>query len=167
VKKNIFHLILSKDESSVSRLLLKNRAIINEVDKMGRTPLMEAVIQRQLDICRVLVQAGSNVNAREVRNWTALHFAAQEYDYEIVKYLIANGAEINAEDVDGNTPLFRCLFGSQGRGEVIKLMIEKGADKDHKNKSGVSPWDLAQKVTNFDLKQYFTNGMAKSKPPIV
>lgn len=156
MKENIFQSIISNDKGAVERFLLNEKAIVNEIDRMGRTPLMEAVIQRNLDICSILVKSGANVNAREMRNWTALHFAAQEYDSDIASYLIVNGAEIDAEDSDGNTPLFRCLFGSHGRGEVIRLLLQNGANKDHKNKSGVSPWDLAQQVTNFDLKQYFT-----------
>jgi uncharacterized protein len=51
--------------------------------------------------------------------------------------------------------LFRSLFGSKGRGVVIKLLLQNGANKDKKNQHGVSPWDLAQKITNYDLKQHF------------
>lgn len=152
----IFSLIISGKQDAILQLVRQNKMVINSTDRMGRTPLMEAVIQRKFEICEFLIQAGADVNLREARKWTALHFAAQEYDYKIVELLLNSGADIDAEDHDGNTPLYRSLFGSKGQGEVIKLLLQRGADKDHKNQKGSSPWDLAQKVTNFDLKKYFS-----------
>jgi ankyrin repeat protein len=70
--------------------------------------------------------------------------------------LIEKGADVNAQNFFGNTPLFVALMNySDGRKDVIMLMIKAGADKDIKNKRGVSPYQLAMNVTNHDLKQFF------------
>jgi hypothetical protein len=47
------------------------------------------------------------------------------------------------------------VFASRGRGEIILALLRAGADRDHLNKHGVSPSQLARKVTNYDLAQFF------------
>jgi ankyrin repeat protein len=158
---SIFSFIVSGDKNAVIKLIEKDKTIVNITDKMGRTPLMEAVIQRNFEICKELIDTGATVNCREKRNWTALHFAAQEYDFKIAELLLSSGAEVDAEDDNGNTPLFRSLFGSKGKGEVIKLLLQNGANREHKNKSGISPLELALQVTNFDLERYFVDVVCK------
>ncbi len=152
---NIFSLIHKKDLKKIKELIEKDNSIVNSRDKMGRTPLMEAVIINNFAICKYLVEVGADINLQENGGWTALHFAAQEYSYEITKYLIENNAGVDFKDNFGNTPLFRALFNSKGKGDVIKILLSKGADKDSKNNSGVSPYDLAKQVTNYNLLQFF------------
>lgn len=154
MSKNVFSAIIAGNAKDLAQLI-SDKKNIDIVDIMGRTPLMEAVIQGNVDMCRLLLDAGANVNAKDMKQWTALHFAAQEYSYDTVKLLIEKGAVIDAEDIEGNTPLFRSLFNFNGKGDVITLFIKQGADKNHVNKHGVSPYLLAKQVTNFDLKKFF------------
>ena len=51
--------------------------------------------------------------------------------------------QVDAQDEHGNTPLVRAVFASQGRGELIKLLLSHSANGRLKNKHGVSPEDLA------------------------
>jgi uncharacterized protein len=157
VQRDIFILILDGNLSGVKELITKERSVVNLRDKLGRTPLMEAVIKVDLSIVRELLSSGAEVNLHESAGWTALHFAAQAYSYEICKILLENNAEVDAVDNQGSTPLFRSLFGSKGRGEVIELLLNYGADKNKQNNSGNSPLKLAEQVTNFNLKEYFKN----------
>jgi hypothetical protein len=77
---------------------------------------------------------------------TPLHFAAREYQLGTAQRLIEGGANPNAQDNHGNTPLWRAVFESRGRGEMIKLLLSTGADKAVKNKHGSSPKDLANTI---------------------
>ena len=49
--------------------------------------------------------AGTDVNAKGVAGWTALHHAAYAGHKETVELLIAKGADVNAKDEEGWTPL--------------------------------------------------------------
>ena len=89
------------------------------------------------------------------RVWTALHFAAQEGSLDISKLLLDNVARVDVQDAYGNTALNRAVFFSGGSGELIRLLLEHGADRNLKNRKGISPLDLANRTTNFDLKQFF------------
>lgn len=68
---------------------------------------------RSIEVARVLVENGVNVNAKTNNGMTALHrlirrrwddYETQEKKIEIAKYLIENGADANARDQDNKTP---------------------------------------------------------------
>lgn len=103
---------------------------------------------------RLLIQSNAEVSAPDKSGWTPLHFAAQNHSPEIVQLLLGAGASVDAEDADGNTPLFRAVFESNGRGEIITLLLRAGADKYKKNNHGVSPADLAERIANYDVKRW-------------
>jgi uncharacterized protein len=96
-----------------------------------------------------------NLDTKDSKGWTLLHYAAQYLTVEIGQILISKGADVNAKDDFGNNVLWRATFSSQGKGEFIDLLLRNGADKFAKNKSGISPVDLANTISNYDVKQYF------------
>lgn len=110
------------------------------------------------EIVRFLISRGANVNARfcygwnyEVKNVTPLMRSMQS-NYtspEAISILIANGADINAEDSEGNNVLYYAVrylhntgwAGSKIRGsDVIDFLVSKGADLNHRNNKGVTPF---------------------------
>ncbi|MBL8881122.1 MAG: ankyrin repeat domain-containing protein [Phycisphaerales bacterium] len=127
----------------------------DELDSDGRTPLIHAAIDNKLSIARYLLDAGANVDHQDGLECTALHYAAQNHHKEIVELLLNRGARLEVGDVNGNTPLSNAVFYSQGRGSMIRMLLDAGADRNHMNKHGVSPLSLAQSVSNYDLAQFF------------
>jgi len=115
---------------------------IDARDDDKRTVLMHASIDKQLEMVKALVERGANINAKDSQDMTALHFAAQNYDLPLCKYLIMHGAEIDAKDDNGNSPLWRAEFNSQGAEELQNFFIENGANENLSNNFGVSPKDL-------------------------
>ena len=57
---------------------------------------------------------------------TALMKAVQANDAAAVKKLIAQGANVNELDASGDAPLVMAAY--QGRTEIVKLLLEAGAD---------------------------------------
>jgi len=84
-----------------------------------------------------------------------LHYAAQYLAVEIGQTLLSRGADINAKDNFGNNVLWRATFSSNGRGEFIQLLLHNGADRYEKNNSGISPEELANTISNYNVRQYF------------
>ncbi len=128
---------------------IKQGVDINCADEDGRTPLMHAVLASDSDARTVqfLMDRGANVDASDSQQqWTSLHFAARDQKTEIVKTLLEAGANVNAVDSFGNTPLWRCIFNKKVDSVLVKILLEKGAEPDFKNKSGVSPRDLARTI---------------------
>lgn len=72
----------------------------------GQTALMLAVSHGRLDMVKLLVEAGADVNVRDEDGSTALMCAAEHGSMEIVKYLMAQpDTNVNAKDNDGLTAL--------------------------------------------------------------
>lgn len=72
------------------------------------------------------MQRGADVNARDKRGLTALHFAAGRGWVDVVRLLWSKAADLEAEaTVTGCTPLH--LAALNGRTDVASFLLEKGA----------------------------------------
>ena len=128
------------------RELLAAGADPNVPDEEGRTPLTSAVLGGSIGLVGLLLEGGADVNARDHQGFTALHFAAQEDLPEMARLLIAKGADANALDEDGSSVLWRAVFSSRDRGDMIQLLVASGAKPDLPNKAGESARALATRL---------------------
>jgi tankyrase len=103
---------------------------------------------------RRLVRAlkrGADIHTTDKNGVTALHHAVRFRSTEAVKTLIEHGANVNqACRRNGSTPLHRAVTqtgapGTAGKGEtaieIIRILMEAGADPFIANKSGKRPAD--------------------------
>ena len=94
-----------------------------------------------LEIIKWLLERGSDVNAKNTY-YTPLIKHTYDNDYEICKFLIDNGADVNAEVYNGTTALF--YAADHAAVEVVKLLLENGADSSHHSSSLWSAEDEGQ-----------------------
>ena len=104
----------------------------------GRTCLTEA---GQLDIVRILLENKPNdpgfVNNMGVSGDSPLDYAVRLNQPDIALELLKHGADVNLTQTwDGSTALF--LATSNGLPEMIKLLIDHGADVTHRNHLGAT-----------------------------
>lgn len=95
-------------KSEVVSLLLRYGAKVNRVNKAGSNALMLAVQtaykpKEALDVMRVLINAGIDVNHRDNRNLTALFY---NRDYNAIKLLVESGADVNDTNQKGESLIF-------------------------------------------------------------
>lgn len=128
---------------------------MSEVDRSGRTELMNACIDKNFSAALSLLTDDQDVNAIDNDMHSALHFAVQSGSLEITKLLIEAGAEIDCKDSNGNTPLSDAVFNYRGDGGIISALIDSGADPHLENNYGASPKSLAESIDNYDAKRYF------------
>ena len=133
----------------------KSDQLSHSTDKAGRSELHYAVADRNLARVEELVRQGTSVNLADRNGWTPLHFAAQISDAKIARFLLHSGSSVDPRDGNGNTPLSTAVFNSRGRGELIQLLRQHGADATSKNKSGVSPVSRARSIANYDVARFF------------
>ena len=146
--------------------LLRAGANVNATEYEGETPLMYAAAQGRAEMVELLIQQGANIHARSVNDQTALGRAAQFGHAGTVEKLLQNGARVEEHMDQGATPLIVAAdvstaqvlishqaqvnaqndFGltalmnaaAEGKVDVVKLLIESGADpalKDHSGKT--------------------------------
>ena len=111
----------------IARLLIDSGADINSIskNKFTATPLQGAVVNKSIEVGRLLLARGANVNPRNDDGGNPLHEAAGDGQIEFAKLLLDHGANINAKDDNGKTPLTIALEYKQT--EMAKLLREKGA----------------------------------------
>lgn len=78
-----------------------------------------------LDIARLLIGCGADINARDRLGYTPLHTAGTFDRISMAELLIDSGADVNAEDNQGDTPIHNALM--RGRYEIALLLREHGA----------------------------------------
>lgn len=127
------------------------------VDEYGRTELHYAALDGDLVRASALLVGGADPGAADDDGWTPVHFAAQAHAPGVCEALLVAGAPVDAVDSNGNTPLFRAVFASRGRGEVIAVLRQHGADPFRANANGVSPLGLARTIGNYDVAQFFAD----------
>uniref|UniRef100_A0AAY5EUQ0 Euchromatic histone-lysine N-methyltransferase 2 n=1 Tax=Electrophorus electricus TaxID=8005 RepID=A0AAY5EUQ0_ELEEL len=106
-------------------------AKVDAQDKSQRTPLLEAIINNQVEVARYLIQSGACVYHED--GSTGLHHAAKLGNLEIVTLLLNTGqVDINAQDSGGWTPI---IWAAEHRHkEVIRALLNRGADVTLKDK---------------------------------
>jgi ankyrin repeat protein len=82
------------------------------------------------------------------QGWTPLHLACHYGQSAIVRLLINSGADVNAiaENAIGNTPIMAAIAGRNA--EIIKLLIDIGADPKIKDKNGYDAFAAAKASGN-------------------
>jgi hypothetical protein len=92
--------------SCVKRLLsIRNINVNVKDDEYGRTPLHFAAMIGHVEIARLLLQNGAEVNARSKYGTTPLHSAAFQGHVDILHLLVENGADLEAQSNDGERAL--------------------------------------------------------------
>lgn len=93
-----------------------------------RTPLVMAAREGHLEIVRLLVDAGSNVNTYAGGDETPLMAAASSGNLSLVHFLIEKGAFVDKRLSDNGTALL--IAAKHGRSEIVSFLISKGAKVD-------------------------------------
>jgi ankyrin repeat protein len=133
------------------------RALAEMVDPDGRTEMHQAAFVGGADRVALLAGSGLDVNSPDRNGFAPLHFAAQEWNLNVARALLNCGASVDSINRHGNTPLFVAVFNSRGRGELISVLREFGADPFRVNNHGQTPIGLARLIGNYDVARYFAD----------
>ena len=107
-------------------VLLDAGARIEQREASGRTPLLLAAMTDSLEVLRLLIATGAQVDARETGTGnTALMLAANRGYLEVLRVLIAAGADVQAVAEDGWTA--RQAAEMIGDDEAAALLRAAGA----------------------------------------
>lgn len=114
------------NKEQVVEVLLNAGARVNDASRNFQqvTPLHSAAAADNSRLCRLLIDHGANVNARQQGGFTPLHSAAQNGNLKMMQLFLSRGAEVNARTSQGITPL---SFAKESKKEdVIRLLQSEG-----------------------------------------
>jgi hypothetical protein len=122
------------------RLDIEAQTFVDDNDDSCFTPLILAVKDGDsMDMVRLLLAHGANVNAKDKQNFTALHWCCPEPLYpakpHCAQVLLERHASVDERDNFGATPLWYTVNHavdvpetSTGTVTLIQLLLEQGAD---------------------------------------
>ncbi len=151
---------LEFDHKEIARLLLERGANPNACVPGNYSALGSASYKGNDKMVRLLLEKGADPNACIGEyGWTPLMYASKYGNFSIVKQLVEGGADIDAIDSDGrNAVRYAGDKGYQhivdylnskatpdlisaayhGETEVVKILIENGADINERNSRGMT-----------------------------
>ncbi|MEN6508850.1 MAG: ankyrin repeat domain-containing protein [Smithella sp.] len=128
--------------------LLNEGARVDEPNEgvWSATPLFWALYECKFETAKILLAKGAKATAKDSYGYSALQVAAgcKNAETSVIEDLIQKGADVrHKSDKDGYTSLHdACMSGTP---DVVKLLIDKGADVNAADKKGTTPLMLAVK----------------------
>jgi ankyrin repeat protein len=138
--------------AKVKELLDNEEINIDYAERSGVTPLICAVYTGSLEMVRLLIAKGANINLTDANGMTPLHYACEfSGSYPIARLLIHHGANVNMKAQSRSPLLLTCYFNN----ELTKLLLEESnANIDATDAFGNTPLIMASYSTyNFDSKK--------------
>lgn len=94
-------------------------------------PLYAGIMSRNLNVVLLLMDYGADINMT-TKLGTPLFYAAALSVNKIVEFLISKGAQVMPYDSEGNEePSPLVIAASKGNIEIVKMLLEAGAEVDH------------------------------------
>ncbi|MVW79913.1 ankyrin repeat domain-containing protein [Bordetella sp. 02P26C-1] len=132
------------------------RTDLNAVNPANETALMYLAVAGDTERARKLINRGAQVNRL---GWTPLHYAASKGHIQTAKLLLAHNAMVNAPSPEGTTPIMMAALS--GNREMVKLLMDAGADVTTRNLKGQNAADWAYTAKQGKLGDELTKLIAQ------
>jgi len=135
IKKTPLQISLENGDMGIAEILLKKGASLKK-SYDGNNPwddiLLNAAKGDQVEICKLALKQGADINSRGLHSTTPLMLASMFGHSSTVKFLLNNGADINRYCTDPYNPSrsFRTALmwaKAEGKTEVINILTDSGA----------------------------------------
>lgn len=107
---------------------------VDSRDRDGRTALLLATHADHVEVARILIDAGADVNAKNSIADSPYLYAAAEGRLEILAMTLARGADLGSTNRYGGTGLIPAAH--HGHVEAVYMLLKTRIDIDHVNRLG-------------------------------
>ncbi|KAG7276220.1 hypothetical protein CRUP_004811 [Coryphaenoides rupestris] len=114
------------------------------------------------DLARMLLEAGADINAKDIKSGQSpLMYAVESNNVDMVHFLIESGSHVNSQSNSGNT----ALHSACGRGQLdtVWLLLKNGADSGIKNNHNDTPVMVAKNKKIADVLRGKSSKMSRSQ----
>ena len=122
---------------------IKHPQFVNAIGGSLKFPLFAALCKGHLQVARLLLRHGADLNIQDTSKQTALHKVIGQHDgvsIEAVQLLLDHDADVNAQRDDLWTPLQ--LAVNNGELWVARILLANGANANLQNSDGQAPLHL-------------------------
>jgi len=139
-----------------ARVLLDAHARVDWANQAGETALMHGAIQGHLEVVRLLLVRGAEVNRA---GWSPLIYSAVKGSVPVARLLLAYGADIDAGAPNGFTALMMSV--REGHQELAAFLVSNRANVNAQTDSGLTALAIARKADNASLVGLLVKAGAK------
>jgi ankyrin repeat protein len=140
-------LVIQNNSIKTMKFFIEKNININLQDNRGETALMYAIDYDNIEMIRLLLNAGANPNVLNTHNHTALTLAIvgnSSNNIEIIEMLLNAGADATAKDRNNWTSLMRAITLMQLMNcnytkkitKIVRILLNAGADVNVQNQYG-------------------------------
>lgn len=131
----VLELAIERGDVDAVRFLIDQGVDLGPSGNLDKDPLQRTALHdvaghsfksNSVDIARLLIGKGLDVNARDSFGITPLHRAVNGNNPEFISYLVSQGADVNAADSIHHTPLQEAVILNEPR--MVTSLLEHGAD---------------------------------------
>ena len=141
---------------SCVELLLDNPRTDADCKTTGNwDPMHCAASHGHLHVVKLLISRGMSSGLTSPEKWTALHFCSAKSHVDTIRYILEHdnlGHDINAQSSSGYTALHEAARG--GSLDIVKLLIEHGAEIDRKSNENWTPLLMASHSNKGDVVRF-------------
>ncbi|AZA84839.1 hypothetical protein C1637_18840 [Chryseobacterium lactis] len=133
-QKSIVDFVKANDITAV-KSALNNGADVNTTDKRGRSLLLLATIEKQMEMAKLLVSYKADVNLQDNQLDSPFLYAGATGQTELVALFLENGARFDVFNRYNGTALIPAC--ERGHVETVKVLVKtKGFPINHVNRLG-------------------------------
>ncbi|KAH7390933.1 ankyrin repeat-containing domain protein [Phaeosphaeria sp. MPI-PUGE-AT-0046c] len=143
----IYYAVYHQREAALTHFL-RTGGSPDDVDGTGQPPLCIATANGNVEIVKILLDAGANVDATTRAGETALHMAIKNNQTNIFNLLLEAGPELEVHTTDTNETPLHYAASKSGSLATIVTLLKLGAKYDSSNSRGQSPAEAALLANN-------------------
>jgi hypothetical protein len=114
---------------SAAQLIMTTEGVEESCEGGEGSLLFEVTKAAQPRLCKLLIERGANVHARNSFGDTPLHYAAYHATPEVCEVLLQAGANVHAIGHGNNTPLHHAA--ATGSIELVECLVAAGGDLNY------------------------------------
>uniref|UniRef100_A0AAY5F0G3 SH3 and multiple ankyrin repeat domains protein 1 n=1 Tax=Electrophorus electricus TaxID=8005 RepID=A0AAY5F0G3_ELEEL len=135
-------------------------------DRRGLTPLYHTVLTGgDTSCCETLLYHRAKLGIRDENGWDETHQACQNGNSQHLEHLLFYAADSSSPNASGNTALHICAL--YNKESCARILLYRGSNKDIKNNSGQSPFQVAVMSGHFELGEIIKNHRDSDVVPFV
>ncbi|KAL2338325.1 hypothetical protein Fmac_012771 [Flemingia macrophylla] len=153
-RRTALHIAASQGKENCVLLLLDYGADPNIRDLDGNVPLWEAIAGGHESVSKILAENGAKLQYGDVGQFACS--AAEQNRLNLMKEIVRYGGDITLQSANNGTTALHVAV-SEGNIEIVKFLLDHGANIDKANRHGWTPRNLADQQSQSEIIAIFNS----------
>ncbi|WJX90213.1 RAC-alpha serine/threonine-protein kinase [Trifolium repens] len=150
--RTALHIAACKGKENCVLLLLDYGANPNIRDSDGNVALWEAILGEHESVIKILVENGATLQSGDIGQYACS--AVEQNNLNLLQAIMRYGGDITLPNTSVGTTALHVAV-SEDNAEIVKFLLDHGANMDKQDKYGWSPRALADQQGHAEIKAIF------------